>query len=42
MHRASRHGNQPSLRHAAHVASLLNAMTVVPLVQTLPSGKSTA
>jgi hypothetical protein len=36
MHRASRQGNQPSLHHAAHVASLLNVMTVVPLGQTLP------
>ena len=35
-HRAARQGNQPSRRHAAPVASLLNAMTIAPLVQSLP------
>jgi hypothetical protein len=33
-HRALRQGNQP--HHAAPVADLLNAMTIPPLVQTLP------
>jgi hypothetical protein len=37
MRRAPRQGNQPSLRHAAHVENLLNAMTTLLLDQTLPS-----
>ncbi|HET9034037.1 MAG TPA: hypothetical protein VFN25_14180 [Dokdonella sp.] len=32
-HRAARQGNQPSLRHSARLANLLNAMTVMPLDQ---------
>ena len=32
-HRAARQGNQPSRRHSARLANLLNAMTVVPLDQ---------
>ncbi|SFN14139.1 hypothetical protein SAMN05216289_105114 [Dokdonella immobilis] len=36
-HRAARQDNQPSLRHALRLASLLNAMTIAPLVQSLPS-----
>jgi hypothetical protein len=36
MRRAPRQGNQPSLRHAAHVENLLNAMTTLLLDQTLP------
>ena len=32
-HRASRQGNQPSPRHAAQLANLLNAMTIAPLDQ---------
>ena len=32
-HRATRQGNQHSLRRAARLANLLNAMTVVPLDQ---------
>ena len=35
-HHAARQGNQPSRRHAAPVASLLNALTIAPLVQSLP------
>ncbi|WP_325138202.1 hypothetical protein, partial [Dokdonella sp.] len=35
-HRAARQGNQPSLRHAARPANLLNAMTVAPLDQRCP------
>ena len=35
-HRAARQGHQPSLRHAARLANLLNAMTVVPLDERCP------
>ena len=36
--RAARQGHQPSLRHPARLANLLNAMTVVPLDQRCLKG----